>query len=363
MATGEENNNINKVGEPQVANLFQEDVVLPSVREVSGLEDYYALKETLAWTDATANWPNIGETDWVVLYDSAILSSETPTVSIIKGDTTNLTIMSGTNLIFMDSTELTINQVGGVSEIYFDPTKPAQINLKITEGVSALSHVSTQNIDLIETANEDGSRAIGTGAVSVKYETGDTGSVFVNDLILGATKQATPTGTLSRTVVADEVTSQVEPEQKEVDQFPPAETQQSKPPEVTFSWKANVAELAQSEFNTADVSTDEISKKSFHDTETWYDEDVLIDYEATDIVDTYFELSPAENWPKFSENIFSSDTVSVNEIYSQQQPAQITAARFEELQEASGRQIDDLLVMQQWDDLLNEDLMDLFYGD
>lgn len=335
-----------------------DDVFLPNPRTIVGLEDYYALKETLSWTNATNYWPDIGQTDWVVLYESAILTSETPTVSIVKGDTANLTITGGKNLIFLDSSELTINQIGGVSEIYYDPSSPAKISLNITDGVSALSQISVDSPTVQQTLNGDGSRTIKSGAVTVDYQTGTEGDIFLNDMISGSVVKAVPTFTLrdspvptpKETIAPTAVENTVQPPQsgggQGSDVASVVTTTRPKPP-VTI-YEEDPLDVA------GDVEEDPL---------TYFEDDVLVDLTETDIVSDYFSLPSQESWKYAAEVYRASDELTINISMNRQDNIQKTERNFEELREDNTDNIDALLVMRQWDELLLDDMMDLFYVD
>lgn len=328
--------------------VFGDDVFLPNPRKMAGLDDYYALKETLSWTNATNYWPDIGETDWVVLYDSAILTSTSPTVSIVKGETTNLTITGGKNLIFLDSSNLTINQTGGVSEIYYDPSAPAKIKLNITDGVSALSQVSLNTPDVVEGQNYDGSRTIQTGSVEIDYQTGDAGNIFLNDMISGQITKATPTFTLRDKPV-------ITPNESEAPNSLPLPEVPEQVPDVPRV--RPVRPIA----DKPDIA--EVSEVGDDDPLSYFEDDVVIEMRETDVVADYFSLPQRESWQYAAETYRASDDLTINISINRQENIQKSEQVFESLQETNSDTIDQMLVMQQWDDLLSDDLMDLFYVD
>jgi hypothetical protein len=338
-----------------------DDVFLSNPRTIVGLADYYALKETLSWTNATKYWPDIGQTDWVVLYESAILTSETPTVSIVKGDTANLTITGGKNLIFLDSSELTINQIGGVSEIYYDPSSSANISLNITNGVSALSQISIDSPTVLEKLNSDGSRTIKYGAVTVKYQTGTEGDIYFNDMISGSVVKAVPTFTLrdspvptpKEAVAATAVENTVQPPQSGA----------SAGSEVTDVANVATATRPKPPMTIFEEDTLDVAGEVEEDPLTYFEDDVLVDFTETDIVSDYFSLSSQESWKYAAEVYRASDQLTINIAANRQNSIQKTEQNFEALREDNADNIDTLLAMRRWEELMLDDILDLFYVD
>lgn len=323
-----------------------EDVFLPSPQKMMGLEDYYALKETLSWTNATDYWPDIGETDWVVLHDSAILTSSSTTVSIVKGDTTNLTITGGKNLIFLDSSEMTINQTGGISEIYFDPSLPSKINLNIAGGITAVSQISLISPDISEVQNQDGSRTIQNGSVEIKYQTGDTGDIFLNDMISGQITKAIPTFTLRDDVPLTPNENEasdilLEPEFSEL------------APDIPKVFPIRPINDKADTLDRSDIDVD--------DPLTYFEDDVVVDFKATDVVSDYLSLPQRESWQYAAATYRASDDLTINVSSDRQGAIQKIEQVYESLKEENLDTVDQLLVIQEWDDLLSDDLMDLFY--
>ena len=313
-----------------------DDVFLPIPHKMTGLEDYYALKETLSWTNATNYWPDIGETDWVVLHDSAILMSSGTTVSIVKGETADLTITGGKNFIFLDSSELTISQTGGVSEIYFDPSVPAKINLNIAGGISAVSQISLISPDISEVQNQDGSRTIQNGSVEIEYQTGTTGNIYLNDMISGEVTKAIPTFTLRDNVA-----------------LTPNENQESESlTEPEFSKQApDIAKVLP------------IRPIVDDDPLTYFEDDVVVDLKSTDVVSDYLSLPQKESWQYAAATYRASDDLTINVSSNRQGAMQKIDQVYESYKEENLGTVDKLLIMQDWDDLLSDDLMDLFYVD
>ena len=326
-----------------------EDVFLPIPHKMTGLEDYYALKETLSWTNATNYWPDIGETDWVVLHDSAILMSSSTTVSIVKGETTDLTITGGKNLIFLDSSELTISQTGGVSEIYFDPSVPAKINLNIAGGISAVSQISLISPDISEVQNQDGSRTIQNGSVEIEYQTGTAGDIYLNDMISGEMKKVIPTFTLHDNVA-------LTPNENQESEILTEPEFSKQAPDIAKVLPIRPIEDKADTLVRSDIDVDD-------DPLTYFEDDVVVDLKSTDVVSDYLSLPQKESWQYAAATYRASDDLTIDVSANRQGAMQKIDQVYERFKEENLDTVDQLLIMQGWDDLLSDDLMDLFYVD
>ena len=338
-----------------------DDVFMPNPVKMDGVEDYYAAREALAWTGASDYWPDIDETDWIVLSGDATLISDSRVVAVVKEADTSVTVTSGNNMIFADTSSVTINQNGGVSEVYYDPTSEVEINVNIVGGVAALSKLSPDFSQTVESVNTDGSRTLTTNQAKINYNTGETGSVLLSDVVTGSVKRAIPTNTLKAPVEESAADSNQPTEELQESERPnnipngvgggAAPAPASGAPAVDFEI-FNLITRLQPEEEGADPI--EIIDELFED-------DVLITDEMTEVSNEYLNVPIVEDWQLRSESYVSASNDKIELAFARQADQIELTKSTQTYNKKSEETVDDVLAMESWDDLLPGDIMDLFY--
>jgi len=337
-----------------------DDVFMPNPVKMVGVEDYYAARESLSWTSSVDLWPDVSKTDWVVLSGDATLISDTGVVAVVKEDDTTVTVKGGNNMIFADVSSLTVNQAGGVSEVYYDPLSELELNINVVGGVASLSKLSPDFTGLVEGVNDDGSRTIISNKTKITYNTGETGNVYLSDLVTGEVRKAVPTNTLKAPGVG-EVSNDVVANDNQtngVENIAPADE----------------GENVGVRFENRPVSLDEVYEwSSFRDLEPvqtadpieevtdLFEDDVVIPDSFTEVVEDYFKVPNAGDWETRSDSYVSASDDKIELAFTKQiDKVEINRAT-QTYNQKTDDAVDDVLAMQSWDDIIIDDLMDLFY--
>jgi len=338
-----------------------DDVFMPNPVKMDGVEDYYAAREALAWTGAADYWPDIDETDWVVLSGDATLISDSRVVAVVKEADTSVTVTSGNNMIFADTSSVTINQNGGVSEVYYDPTSEVEINVNIVGGVTALSKLSPDFSQTVEAVNTDGSRTLTTNQAKINYNTGETGSVLLSDVVTGTVKRAIPTNTL-KAPVKESIADSIEPIEEQQDSELPNNKPEGMPGGAAPS-PANGAPAADfSIFNvTRGRQAEEEDSDPIEKIDELFDDDVLITDEVTEVTNEYLNVPIVEDWQLRSESYISASNDKIELAFARQADQIELTKSTQTYNKKTEETVDDVLAMESWDDLLPGDIMDLFY--
>ncbi|MDC1480914.1 hypothetical protein N8146_01060 [Ascidiaceihabitans sp.] len=343
--------------------LSMDDVFLPNPVKMTGVDDYNAIRDSLSWTQSTQFWPDVDETNWVVLSGNAVLASGQNVVAVVKDANTTVTVTSGTNLIFADTSSLTINQSGGKSDVYYDPSKDIELEINVYDGFTALSSIQPNFSDIEETLNSDGSRSISTNKAKINYNTSDSGSLYLNDVMTGQITQTLPTDTLSKQSTSPIVSTN--------DDNPdtvngPLESRPSGGKimdEAETTAKMNVVPNVYTEALEPLVFEEESQSDEISELDTLFDDDVLIDAKMTEVAQDYLREPIIEEWQLRSENFVTNSSDNLELAFTKQADQIATSKDNQEFTQKNEETLDDVLAMQSWDDLIVDDLMDLFYGE
>ena len=94
-----------------------------------------------------------------------------------------------------------------------------------------------------------------------------------------------------------------------------------------------------------------------------FDDDVLIDPDMTEVVQDYLSEPIVEDWQLRSENYFSASNDSVELAFSNEADQIQVSKENQEFSKNNEDTLDEVLAMGSWDDLIVDDLMDLFYNE
>jgi hypothetical protein len=335
----------------------EDDVFVSNPVKMTGVEDYNALRETLSWTQSAQFWPNIEQTDWVVLSGNATLASDQNVVAVVKDADTTITVTSGNNMIFADTSSLTINQNGGQSELYYDPNKDIELNVNVYEGLASVSQLTPDFTNTADVENADGSRTISSNKAKINYNTAENANVYLNDVMTGQVTRAVSTNTLSS---------------KEIIQIDPIEDQVQPTPVSTYHGASDEVPIATQTYDvlnfvpvSKDIVFEDVSSTpdEIDELNTLFDDDVLIDTDMTDVVQDYLSEPIIEDWQLRSENYFSVSNDIVELAFTKEADQVQVSEENQEFSQNNEDTLDEVLAMGSWDDLIADDLLDLFYGE
>jgi hypothetical protein len=335
----------------------EDDVFVSNPVKMTGVEDYNALRETLSWTQSAQFWPNIEQTDWVVLSGNATLASDQNVVAVVKDPDTTITVTSGNNMIFADTSSLTINQNGGQSELYYDPNKDIELNVNVYEGLASVSQLTPDFTNTADVENADGSRTISSNKAKINYNTAENANVYLNDVMTGQVTRAVSTNTLSS---------------KEIIQIDPIEDQVQPTPVSTYHGASDEVPIATQTYDvlnfvpvSKDIVFEDVSSTpdEIDELNTLFDDDVLIDTDMTDVVQDYLSEPIIEDWQLRSENYFSVSNDIVELAFTKEADQVQVSEENQEFSQNNEDTLDEVLAMGSWDDLIADDLLDLFYGE
>jgi hypothetical protein len=335
----------------------EDDVFVSNPVKMTGVEDYNALRETLSWTQSAQFWPNIEQTDWVVLSGNATLASDQNVVAVVKDADTTITVTSGNNMIFADTSSLTINQNGGQSELYYDPNKDIELNVNVYEGLASVSQLTPDFTNTPDVENADGSRTISSNKAKINYNTAENANVYLNDVMTGQVTRAVSTNTLSS---------------KEIIQIDPIEDQVQPTPVSTYHGASDEVPIATQTYDvlnfvpvSKDIVFEDVSSTpdEIDELNTLFDDDVLIDTDMTDVVQDYLSEPIIEDWQLRSENYFSVSNDIVELAFTKEADQVQVSEENQEFSQNNEDTLDEVLAMGSWDDLIADDLLDLFYGE
>jgi hypothetical protein len=335
----------------------EDDVFVSNPVKMTGVEDYNALRETLSWTQSAQFWPNIEQTDWVVLSGNATLASDQNVVAVVKDADTTITVTSGNNMIFADTSSLTINQNGGQSELYYDPNKDIELNVNVYEGLASVSQLTPNFTNTADVENADGSRTISSNKAKINYNTAENANVYLNDVMTGQVTRAVSTNTLSS---------------KEIIQIDPIEDQVQPTPVSTYHGASDEVPIATQTYDvlnfvpvSKDIVFEDVSSTpdEIDELNTLFDDDVLIDTDMTDVVQDYLSEPIIEDWQLRSENYFSVSNDIVELAFTKEADQVQVSEENQEFSQNNEDTLDEVLAMGSWDDLIADDLLDLFYGE
>ncbi|GEM_PF-3333540 len=341
----------------------EDDVFIANPVKMTGVEDYNALRESLSWTQTAQFWPNIEQTDWVVLSGNATLASDQNVVAVVKDADTTVTVTGGNNMIFADTSSLTINQNGGQSELYYDPNQDIELNVNVYEGLASVSQLTPDFTNTADVENDDGSRTISSNKAKINYNTAENANIYLNDVMTGQITRAVSTNTLSKEEIIhidpifdeDPITDHVQP--------PPTSTVGVAGYEVSTTTQTHgfsnfLTKAEDTVFKDDSSKSDEINELS-----TLFDDDVLIDTDMTEVVQDYLSEPIVEDWQLRSENYFSASNDSVELAFSNEADQIQVSKENQEFSKNNEDTLDEVLAMGSWDDLIVDDLMDLFYNE
>ena len=360
-AKGENNDSVPSPTENLL--LSEDDVFIANPVKMTGVEDYNALRETLSWTQSAKFWPDIEHTDWVVLSGNATLSSDQNVVAVVKDADTTVNVTNGNNIIFADTTSVTINQNGGQSELYYDPSQDIELNINVYDGLTSVSQLTPDFSNTADVENTDGSRTILYNRAKINYNTGENGNVYLNDVMTGQVTQAVATNTLANPKI--DQTSVVSDENSGADQVQPtpASTDEGAWDEVpiatrTYNFSNFIPEVKGTVFEDDTSKPDEINELN-----TLFDDDVLIDTNMTEVVQNYLSEPAIEDWQLRSENYFSTSNDIVELAFTKEVDQIQDSKEKQEFSQNNEDTLDEVLAMGSWEDLIVDDLMDLFYNE
>lgn len=343
--------------------LVEDDVFIANPIKMTGVEDYNAIRETLSWTRSAQFWPTIEQTDWVVLSGNATLSSHQNVVAVVREPDTTITMTGGNNMIFADTSSVTINQNGGQSELFYDPNQDIELNVNVYDGLTSVSQLTPDFADTASVINNDGSRTISSNRARINYNTGENGDVYLNDVITGQITQVVATNTLSNKEM-----TQIEPIRDEnpivdKEQQTSSSTEEGTWDEApiatrTYNVPNFIPELKDIVFEDVSSTPDELD-----DINLLFDDDVLIDPDMTEVVQDYLSEPIVEDWQLRSENYFSASNDSVELAFSNEADQIQVSKENQEFSKNNEDTLDEVLAMGSWDDLIVDDLMDLFYNE
>jgi hypothetical protein len=331
-----------------------DDVFLPTIRKVSGVEEYHVLKETLSWTGATTLWPEVEKTDWVALDGDAILSAGSPTVAVVRGTHSSLKILGGEHLIFLNNNDVSIEQYGGMSQIYYDTSVSGNIKIDVSGGATVLTNVSLDVVEIQENMRHDGATDFVTGQVSIEYKNSVDGDVYLNDLVSGKVSKLPPNYQSRATSVVEENVVKIE----EID-FP-----------ITLEMEAQVSQEVKKPLKTEEPKTfiddrappglGQFISENEIDLVDLFEGDVLLRDDMTDIVREYLLVNtePVSAWA--NSNQFMVNIIDTSEPRVGVDEARAFDEDYSDFSENLSTRIDDILAIDVWTDLLPQDLMDFF---
>lgn len=340
---------------PEASSLAKsDDVFLPTIGEVAGIEEYYALKELLSWTGATNSWPEVEKTNWVVLDGDAILSSGNPTVAVVKGIHSNLKILGGDHLIFLNNNDVSIEQYGGVSKIYYDPTISGNINIDVNGGATVLSNVSLDVVKFQENLRGDGTTEFVTGQVNIEYKNSIDGDVYLNDLVSGQISKLPPNYQSRATPVVEEnVVKTEELDIPETFVMPAQAPHEVKKPHQIEEPNTFIDDLVPPDIDQV-ISEDEINPVDL------FQDDVLMKDDMTDIVREYLLVNTERVSAWANSTQFIVNNIDTSELRVGVDEYRTLDEGYVEFSEGVSSRIDDILAIDVWTDLLPQDLMDFF---